>query len=99
MNHVWVRTVDGDLLRASLIRQINTEGGLRAILTAGSQFMLAETSVRQTADEIALRLVAAIAAAEAHVDACVLGVVTDEHDNWAVTATVLPAVAAIAPVG
>lgn len=91
MNQVWVKTVDGDLIRAATIRQITTTGGLRAVLNAGSQFLLAESSGRQPMDEIALELVAAIAAAEKHAEAHVIEVkATDQEDEWAVFTSALP---------
>jgi hypothetical protein len=92
VNQVWVKTVDGDLIRAATIRQITTTGGLRAILNAGSQFLLAEPSGRQPMDEIALELVAAMAAAEEHAGAHVIEV-TGENDEWTVATSALSAAA------
>ena len=90
MTHVWVRTIDGDLIRASTIRQINTDGGLRAILNAGSQFILAPTADREAADRAALELVAALALGEGRAQASVIEVAC-EDDQVIVSTRLLPA--------
>jgi hypothetical protein len=64
MSHVWVTSIDGDLVRADQIRQLNTAEGLRAVLVGGSQFLLAEIDGRQACAAAARELTAAIATAE-----------------------------------
>lgn len=64
MSHVWVTSIDGDLLRADQIRQLNTVEGLRVVLVGGSQFLLAEIDGRQECTAVARELTAAIATAE-----------------------------------
>ena len=83
MPNVWVSSIDGDLLRASEIRQITISDGLHAVLIGGSQFVLAETGGPQVSGPIAQHLVAAIGAAEAHGDASVVQVLR-EGDEWRV---------------
>jgi hypothetical protein len=83
MPHVWVSSVNGDLLHATEIRQINVSGGLHAVLVGGSQFVLAETGTAQVSGPVALKLVAAIEAAEVCGGASVLRVV-HEDDEWTV---------------
>ena len=98
MNHVWVQTVDGDLIRASAIRQINANGALRAILVGGSQFLLAEPADREQAPHLALELTAAIAAADECPGAFVIGV-AHGSDEWAVTTQAVSAVAELGAAG
>jgi hypothetical protein len=61
MSHVWVRTVDGDLLRADQIRQITVVEGLHAVAVGGNQFLIAEIENRAASAAAARELTAAIA--------------------------------------
>jgi hypothetical protein len=84
MSDVWIRTSDGDLVRADEVRQITSSDGLRIVLVGGSQFILAGIESRPHTEKAAQELAAAIAEACGDDAAVLLSVVRDERD-WVVT--------------
>lgn len=86
MSDVWIRTSDGDLVRADEVRQITSSDGLRIVLVGGSQFVLAGIESRSRGETAARDLAAAIAEACGQDAAVLLSVVLDEREDWAVTA-------------
>lgn len=81
---VWVRTADGDLLRAEEVRQITSGDGLRVVLVGGSQFVLAGVKGRAAAETAAQDLAAALSEA-ARLGSAVLVSVVQDQDGWIVT--------------
>jgi len=67
MSDVWIRTTDGDLIRADEVRQITSGDGLRVVLVGGSQFMVADVEPRAEADTAAQDLAAAMSEARYHI--------------------------------
>jgi hypothetical protein len=86
MTNAWIKTPDGDLLRADQIRQINVVEGLRIVTIGGSQFVIAEIEGRQAATAAAHSLAAAIAEADKWSQAAEIGVVHAGAD-WKVRLT------------
>lgn len=89
MSHVWVTTVDGDLLRADQIRQLNTVDSLHAVLIGGSQFLLAEIDGRRECTAVARELAATIATAETRDQWAEVAVVC-EGPGWTVKVETTP---------
>ena len=83
MSHVWVSTMEGDLLRADQIRQINVIEGLRAVLQGGNQFLIAEIEDRAACAAAARELAAAIAEGDAWTHAVEIKVL-DDGGRWTV---------------
>ena len=91
MNHVWISTADGDLLRADRIRQINSAEGVRVVAIDGSQFLVAEVDGRQAGMAVARGLACAIAEASAWSFAAEIDVVGDgEGEGWQVRLRPMP---------
>ena len=88
VSDIWIRTVDGDLLRADEVRQITGVDGLHAVLVGGSQFLVAEVEGRAWCDAVARDLTAAIADARAQRGAVLISV---ERDGQAWTVAARPA--------
>lgn len=86
MSDVWIRTLDGDLLRADEIRQITGVDGLHVVLVGGSQFLVADVEGRAWCEAVADNLVAAIAVARSDPSAVLISVERD-GDDWTVAAT------------
>jgi hypothetical protein len=89
MNHVWISTAGGDLLRADQIRQINSVEGVRVVTIGGSQFVVAAIEGRQAAMAVARGLACAIAEAETWSCAAEIDVVRDGED-WKVRLRPMP---------
>jgi hypothetical protein len=89
MYHAWITTLDGDLLRADRIRQINSVEGVRVVTTGGSQFLVAEVEGRQAAMAVARGLTCAIAEADSWSCASEISVVRD-GDGWNVRLRPMP---------
>jgi hypothetical protein len=83
MSDVWIRTTDGDLIRADEVRQITSGDGLRVVLVGGSQFMVADVEPRAEADTAAQDLAAAMSEARRFQEAVLLSVVKEQE--WVVT--------------
>jgi hypothetical protein len=86
MTHAWIKTADGDLLRADQVRQINVVEGLRVVTISGSHFLIAEIEGRQATMAAAHALAAAIAEADAWSQAAQIDVVRTDRD-WKVRLT------------
>lgn len=89
MNHAWISTVDGDLLRADQIRQINSVEGVRAVTVGGSQYLVAEVEGRQASLAVARGLACAIAEADTWSGAAEIDIVNDGAD-WKVRLRPMP---------
>lgn len=89
MNHVWISTAGGDLLRADRIRQINSAEGVRVVTFGGSQFLVAEIEGRPAALAVARGLACAVAEADSWSCAAEIDVVRDGAD-WKVRLRPMP---------
>ncbi|MEY9928062.1 hypothetical protein ABH926_002696 [Catenulispora sp. GP43] len=89
MNHVWISTAGGDLLRADQIRQINCVEGVRVVTIGGSQFVVAAIEGRHAARSVARGLACAIAEADTWTCAAEVDVVSDGED-WKVRLRQMP---------
>ena len=85
MSDVWIRTLDGDLLRADEVRQITGVDGLRVVLVGGSQFLVADVQGRGQSEGVARELATAIANARSERGAVVI-TVERENESWTVSA-------------
>lgn len=92
MTHAWIKTADGDLLRADQVRQINVVEGLRVVTISGSHFLIAEIDGDQAAMAAAHALAAAIAEADAWSQAAEIEVVRTDKD-WKVRLTAIAEIA------
>lgn len=92
MTHAWIKTADGDLLRADQVRQINVVEGLRIVTIGGSQFLIAGIERGRAATAAAHALAAAIAEADVWSQAALIDVARTDTD-WKVRLTAIAEIA------
>jgi hypothetical protein len=83
MSHTWIQIVDGSLLRADDIRQINVADGLHAVLASGGVALVAD--VEDRADCVALAKDLAAAMAGAHPSETAMAISVERTvEGWSV---------------